>query len=69
MEEEEQFMLKVNKYDVLSVLLQTVANLIGSVSAMFSSLSQLSRAHSVYVDDKTEFQMAVSQDIEMLGGE
>lgn len=67
--DEEEFMLKVNKYDVLSVLLQTVANLIGSFAAMFTSLSQLSRAHSAYVDDKTEFHMAVSQDIEMLGGE
>lgn len=67
--EDEDFILRVNKYDILSVLLQTVANGFGVIAAMFISLSQLSRAHSDYVDEMLGFQMEVSQDIEMLGGE
>ena len=67
--EDEQFVLKVNKYDILSVLLQTAATMFGAFTAMFVSLSQLSRAHSDYVDEMSAFRMEVSQDIEMLGGE
>ena len=67
--DEEDLIFRVNKFDILSVLLQSVANSFAVIAATFVSLSQLARAHSDYVDEMSVFQMEVSQDIEMLGGE
>ena len=65
----EDVVMRVNKYDVLHVLLQFVSNVFGVIAGFFGMLSQLSRAHALYVDDAVEMQNLVQHDIEMLGGE
>lgn len=57
---------RVNKFDVLAVLLSTIAGLFGIIAGTFSSLSMLTRAHSNAVEDDKAFHAEVAQDIERL---
>ena len=57
---------RVNKFDILAVLLSTVAGFFGILAGMFSSLSVLTRAHSNAVEDDKAFHQEVAQDIERL---
>ena len=61
--------MRVNVFDILAVLFRTLTGLFGVVAGMFQGFSVLAQAHSNYADDKHDFQMTVSQGIEMLGGE
>lgn len=57
---------RVNKFDILAVLLSTVAGFFGIIAGAFSSLSVLTRAHSNAVEDDKAFHQEVAQDIERL---
>ena len=57
---------RVNKFDILAVLLSTVAGFFGILAGSFSSLSVLTRAHSNAVEDDKAFHAEVAQDIERL---
>jgi len=57
---------RVNKFDILAVLLSTVAGFFGILAGTFSSLSVLTRAHSNAVEDDKAFHQEVAQDIERL---
>lgn len=57
---------RVNQFDILAVLLSTIAGFFGILAGTFSSLSVLTRAHSNAVEDDKAFHQEVAQDIERL---
>ena len=57
---------RVNRFDILAVLLSTIAGFFGIIAGAFSSLSVLTRAHSNAVEDDKAFHAEVAQDIERL---
>lgn len=57
---------RINQFDILAVLLSTIAGLFGIIAGTFSSLSALTRAHSNAVEDDKAFHAEVAQDIERL---
>ena len=57
---------RVNKFDLLAVLLSTIAGLFGIIAGTFSSLSALTRAHSNAVEDDKAFHVEAAQEIERL---
>lgn len=59
-------MFRVNRFDILAVLLSTFAGFFGIIAGSFSNLSLLTRAHSNAVEDDKTFQAEVAQDIERL---
>lgn len=59
--------MRVNVYDILSILLRFLTGIFGVVAGLFQNLSNLAGSQSQYVDTQAEFRVAVSQDIESLG--
>lgn len=57
---------RVNRFDILAVLLSMIAGFFGIIAGTFSNLSLLTRAHSNAVEDDNAFYAEVAQDIERL---
>ena len=57
---------RVNHFDVLAVLLSTIAGFFGIIAGTFSSLSALTRAHSNAVEDDKAFHAEAAQEIERM---
>lgn len=60
---------RVNVWDVVAVLLNTLTGIIGTIAGMTNGLAHLARGQSGYIDDMRDFREAASYDIEMITGD
>ena len=60
---------RVNVWDVVAVLLNTIVGIVGTIAGMFNGFAQLARGYAGYVDEQREFHEAASFDIDMIAGD
>jgi hypothetical protein len=65
----EGVVLRVNRYDILSILFRFLTGIFGVVAGLFQNLSNLAGSQSNFHDSQEAFRTQVSLDIESLGGE
>jgi len=59
--------MRVNVFDILSVVLRFLTGIFGVIAALFQNLSNLAGSQSDFRDKQHAFRDAVLQDIESLG--